>query len=56
MLVVETIAEIRRDYFVGKKGIKAIAPGIGRPCPDAVLRTQCGDNRQPFIIVHGQVN
>ena len=25
MLVVETIAEIRRDYFVGKKSIKAIA-------------------------------
>ena len=41
MLVVETIAKIRRDYFVEKKSIKAIARdrGVSRNTVRKVLRS-----------------
>jgi transposase-like protein len=49
MLVVETIAKIRRDYFVEKKSIKAIARdrGVSRNTVRKVLRVSGGAKMSP---------
>ena len=42
MLIVETIGRVRRDHFVGKKGIKRIARerGLSRNTVRKILRSE----------------
>jgi len=52
MLVVETIAKIRRGCFVQKKPIKAIRAGLGNPEFDGQLSSpDAGSNSNPGRIL-----
>jgi hypothetical protein len=58
MLVVETIARIRREHFVRGKGIKAIARElrvsrkvIRNPPAKAALRGRCSSGGSPLRLV-----